>query len=62
MAFLIEFILSIFLEFFVYVILYVTGAIVVRLFSLNQFKPPLFYYKQTSGKVAAFDWFSVESC
>lgn len=59
MAILIEFILSIFLELFVYVIFYVTGALVVRLFSLNKFKPPLSYDKDVPGGLDTFDWFSV---
>ncbi|MCB1582739.1 MAG: hypothetical protein R3E90_14590 [Marinicella sp.] len=59
MAVVVELILSIFLELFVYVILYVTGAVVVRLFSLNRFKPSLWYEKNTPNKLDTFDWFSL---
>jgi len=56
-AVVLEILFSFFIEMIVYVVFYTTGAIVIRLFSLNKLKPRLRFNKKNSNHLDSFDWF-----
>lgn len=57
MAVVLEILFFAFIEIIVYLVMYSTGAILIRVLSLNKLKPSLNFDKNKPKKLNAFDWF-----